>query len=83
LVYFKSDENAAALKGLLDDPGKWPKPVVVSMYTHQKVAYLVRWEAWAVLHAWGYDVQHPPARREATSCWERSTRSTAATALSR
>ena len=60
LVYFKSDENAEALQRLLDDPGKWRRPKMVSMYTHLEVTYLVRWEAWTILHAWGYDVSKPP-----------------------
>ncbi|MDP7020554.1 MAG: hypothetical protein QGG36_32440 [Pirellulaceae bacterium] len=59
LVHFKSDENAAALKRLLADPGQWEKPVTVSHFTHQKVLFLVRWEAWVVLNAWGYDVPKP------------------------
>ncbi len=56
LVYFKSEENAKALKRLLDDPGKWAKP---KSFSKQKVTYMVRWEAWTILHAWGIDVPRP------------------------
>jgi len=59
LVYFKSDKNAEALERLLVDPGKWPKPILVSIYSHLEVTYLVRWEAWTILHAWGYDIPKP------------------------
>jgi hypothetical protein len=48
LAYFKTDENAAILKGLLNDPGKWLTPVPVSIYSDLKVEYLVRWEAWTI-----------------------------------
>lgn len=63
LVYFHSDANAAALKGLLDDPGVW---IVHSLDAGRaervERAYLVREEAYSVLKAWGYDTARPPRR---------------------
>ena len=59
LVYFKSDENTQVLRKLLNDPGKWPKPVKDEIYTRQEVTYLVRREAWTVLNAWGCDDPKP------------------------
>jgi hypothetical protein len=59
LAYFKTDENAAILEGVLNDPGQWPTPVPVSIYSDLKVQYLVRWEAWTILNAWGYHAARP------------------------
>ena len=59
LVYFKSDENAEALRAVLHDPGRWPQPVNDVIYTKEKVTYLVRREAWTILDAWGYDDAKP------------------------
>jgi hypothetical protein len=59
MPYFKTDGNATLLKGLLNDPGKWSTPVPVSIITDQKVEYLVRWQAWTILDAWGYHAAKP------------------------
>ena len=62
LIYFKSEENAQVLKSLLNDPGKWGKPLPVPVggyHDRFESGYIVRAEAWHILHAWGYDVQRP------------------------
>jgi hypothetical protein len=59
LAYFKTDEKASVIKELLNDPGKWSTPVPVSIFSDLKVEYLVRWEAWMILDAWGYHVTKP------------------------
>ena|GEM_PF-3980399 len=62
LIYFKSENSAEALKSLLDDPGLWGKPQPVSVggyHDRFESGYIVRTEAWHILHAWGYDVEKP------------------------
>jgi hypothetical protein len=63
MIYFKSDENAAVLKKMLDDDATWGRKDMLHMmenlpYPHEP-RYLVRWEAWHVLAGWGYDVPNP------------------------
>lgn len=54
LRYFKSDENIARVKKLLDDPGHY-KGV-------EEVIYVVRHEAYGTLQAWEIDVRKPVLR---------------------
>jgi hypothetical protein len=62
MVYFKSDENAAILKRMLDDEATWERREMVELtglsYPYQP-EFLVRFEAWHVLSGWGYDVPRP------------------------
>lgn len=60
LIYFKSDENAAILRKLLDDEATWSRREMLRLirpldYKHDP-EYLVRWEAWHVLDGWGHDL---------------------------
>jgi len=63
MIYFKSDENAAILKTMLDDDATWRRINMLHMlenlpYPHDP-RHLVRWEAWHVLAGWGYDAPKP------------------------
>jgi hypothetical protein len=62
MVYYKSDENAAILKRMLDDEATWERREMVELtglsYPYQP-EFLVRFEAWHVLSGWGYDVPRP------------------------
>ena len=59
LIYFKSDENAAILKTMLDDDAAWGR---IDMLHMTRISwpyspkFLVRWEAWHTLAGWGFDV---------------------------
>lgn len=59
LIYFKSKENAAILRTLLDDEAAWGRVDAIHMmnlsYPYDP-RYLVRWEAWHTLAGWGLDV---------------------------
>ena len=62
MVYFKSDTNAAILKPLLDDTASWERREMFAMLEGtplQEPRMVVRWEAWHVIHGWGYDVPKP------------------------
>lgn len=62
LLYFRSDENAALLRTLLNDPATWPYRAMLAMtdldYPYEP-NYLVRWEAWHTLQGWGYEAPRP------------------------
>jgi hypothetical protein len=63
LVYFRSDENAETLKGLLNDPATWEHQNLLARGAERKErVFAVREEAYAVLDAWGYNVSHPATR---------------------
>ena len=59
LIYFRSEENAAILRTLLDDEATWGRADAIHMmhlsYPYDP-RYLVRWEAWHTLAGWGFDV---------------------------
>jgi hypothetical protein len=62
MVYFKSDENAAILRRMLDDDATWGRREMLHMtgLSHPyEPELLVRWEAWHVLAGWGYDAPRP------------------------
>nr|MBC8873413.1 hypothetical protein [Planctomycetota bacterium] len=57
--YFKSDENAAILKTMLDDDAAWGRIDMLHMtgiLWPYSPKFLVRWEAWHTLAGWGFDV---------------------------
>ena len=59
LIYFKSDENAAILKTMLDDDAAWGRIDMLHMtriFWPYSPKFLVRWEAWHTLAGWGFDV---------------------------
>jgi hypothetical protein len=66
MIYFKSEENAALLKTLLDDAAAWTRLEMLRLIhpldPDHDPEYLVRWEAWHVLDGWGYDVPKPAFR---------------------
>jgi hypothetical protein len=62
LVYFRSDENAELLKGLLNDASTWEHQLVSRGEKRRERVYEVRAEAWSVLDAWGYPASHPVTR---------------------
>jgi hypothetical protein len=64
MIYFKSDANAALLRGLLNDTATWDRREMLrllgSPLDHRdQPQHLVRWEAWQVLNGWGYDPPKP------------------------
>jgi hypothetical protein len=66
MVYFKSDENAAVLRRMLDDEATWERREVIRMtglsYPWQP-EFLVRFEVWHVLSGWGYQAPRPEFSR--------------------
>jgi hypothetical protein len=62
LVYFRSDENAEILRGLLNDPATWEQHLVSGAVERRERVFAVREEAYSVLDAWGYHVSHPVTR---------------------
>ena len=64
LRYFKSDENAAILKSLLNDPAFWHEPIEQDKDSSaEDRVYFVRQEAYETLQKWGIRV-HKPVIRE-------------------
>ena len=64
IVYFKSDENADLLRPLLTDDDLWERSERFRMIgslanVSLVIRRLTRWEAWNVLHGWGYKVNKP------------------------
>ncbi len=64
LLYFKSEENAELLKGLLPDDSPWPRSEMRRLLDNSPLPgkgpeFLVRWEAWQVLNGWGYKIPRP------------------------
>jgi hypothetical protein len=62
LVYFRSDENAGMLKGLLNDPATSEHQIIARGAERRERVFEVRAEAWSVLDAWGYHVSQPVTR---------------------
>lgn len=66
MIYFKSDENAALLRTLLDDDATWTRREMLRLVhpldPDHDPQFLVRWEAWHVLDGWGFDVPQPAFR---------------------
>jgi hypothetical protein len=62
LIYFRSDENAELLMGLLNDAATWEYQLVSRGEKRRERVYEVRAEAWSVLDAWGYPASHPVTR---------------------
>jgi hypothetical protein len=64
LRYFKSDENIASLRKLLADPGcayRYPDPKNDNI---QERIYVVRYQAYQTLKAWGVEVEKPVITEE-------------------
>lgn len=64
LIFFKSDKNAELLRPLLEDDAIWPRHEGLRLLgsladARLDIRRLTRWEAWNVLHGWGYDVTRP------------------------